>query len=521
MPLPRSATLLATVLLVLTAGCVQLVPHRNDPVRVSLKESFDKPAKAPCSIPRSIDGQPSSGAVDKTNCGRRIREDSENYSLYFAEYDDQGWAYHDDLEKEPGRVFSKDLHQLLKDKPDEGVSVVVFVHGWKHNAAVDDPNVQAFRVLLSQLNTVEQQSACGRQGVKRRVIGLYVGWRGRASNLGFLENATFWNRKEAAQRVALGDVRMLFSDLREIQEKVNVQWNEAVANVSAPVREGKAPSPLAPCSKQSFKRMKLSIAGHSFGGLIVYTSMAQSLVRDIVALKHDELSQADAKPDKRAQPLLQRQGDLIVVINPAIEATRLHPLYRAVQEAKLPHYHTPIFVSITSKTDTATRRAFPVGRWFSTFWDRYPEQHEQQERQANLYTFGHADDFVTHDLSVTKRDKLPPQNHCVPWNLEESFDKRLNHESDNLSDFRKQLAAAGNDASRMLSRYFCGIEPMQLTARDSIKTWVGNSPVWNISADAAIIDDHNDFMNAQLLELLRQLYTEADERILTGQAATQ
>ena len=508
MKILRLVNYLAILLTGLMMGCVQLVPHRNQAPTVSLKDTFKLEDEKSLVGYKPTCASSNTGEVNVSLCGNQIREDADDYRLYFTEYDDQGWSYQQGSKKEPSHIFSTELYQLLKDNSEEKVSVVVFVHGWKHNASASDGNVKSFRLLLSDLDRVERQSACGRKGIKRRVIGVYVGWRGRTSDLGFLENATFWNRKEAAQRVALGDVRMLFSDLREMQEKANVKWNSEVANVSSKMPEDKQAASLDPCAK----RMKLSIAGHSFGGLIVYTSMAQSLVRDIVALKHDEIEQTNASSGQRVQPLLQRQGDLIVIINPAIEATRFHPLFRAVQEANLPRYYSPVFVSITSKADIATRRTFPVGRWLSTFWDKYPADRHDEEKQANLYTFGHANNFVTHDLGVVARSKLPSDSHCKQWNKNEKFETKLNLEYANLQGFHNGLNK--NNALAITDRYFCGIEPMKLTARKEIEKWAGNSPIWNISAEESIIEDHNDFMNYQLLELLRQLYAEVDQQII-------
>lgn len=508
MPTSRFINYLAIFLIGLLVGCVQLVPHRNQAPTTSLKDTFKSEREKSLVGDKPKCTSSDAGEVDISLCGNQIREDAKNYRLYFTEYDDQGWSYQQGSQTEPRQILSTELHQLLKENSEEKISVVVFVHGWKHNASASDGNVKSFRLLLSDLNRVERQSACGREGIKRRIIGVYVGWRGKTGNLGILENATFWNRKEAAQRVALGDVRMLFSDLREMQEKANAKWNSEVLNVAAKAPKSKPVAVVSPCAK----RMKLSIAGHSFGGLIVYTSMAQSLVRDIVASKHDEFEHINVNSGQRVQPLLQRQGDLIVVINPAIEATRFHPLFRAVQEANLPRYHSPVFVSITSKTDTATRRAFPVGRWFSTFWDKYPANRREEEKQANLYTFGHANDFVTHDLEVVARNTLPPDNQCNEWNKNKNFEEKLKLEYENLLKFRKSLN--DNNASNASDRYFCGIEPMKLTTRKESEKWVGNSAIWNVSADKLIIEDHNDFMNDQLLELLRQLYAEVDEQII-------
>ncbi|MEO8314201.1 MAG: hypothetical protein ABI645_05345 [Pseudomonadota bacterium] len=502
------ASLMASIACLL-GGCTPLLPYRTEPPPATSGGPFADRNLEVCSLSDKAGEQTVSGRVDAA-CARRIREDSDKYRLYFSEYDDQGWAFpagekYGSAAKQ-ATIFSKDLQSLLKN-PAERVSVVVFVHGWKHGASTDDGNVRSFRRLLSDLAEVEELSETK---CRRRVVGVYVGWRGAASTLGFLENLSFWNRKEAAQRVALGDVRMLFSELREIQDAANVKWNaslEASLKVSSPSGEQ---SQLNPCDK----RMKLSIAGHSFGGLIVYTSIAQSLIRDIVALRFDETLQSSVPATDRVRPILQREGDLVVVINPAIEATRFHPLFRAVSEAQLPHYHTPIFVSITSDGDQATKRAFPIGRWFSTRFDKYPEDRWESEEAANLYTVGHADEFITHDLSVLNSASVPQNSPCRDWIADQPFSIRLAVEQRNLDSFRRRLADQGYDATNVLSRQFCGLETMSLTARPSMKTWAGNSPVWNVATSPPIVKDHNDFENPLLLEVLRQLYMEAEDRSL-------
>ncbi len=80
----------------------------------------------------------------------------------------------------------------------------MFVHGWRHNGRSDDSNLESFRELLTQTSL----DAAGRP-----VFGVFVAWRGLSwYGPDFLpvDYATFWTRKEAALRVALGSVRELF-----------------------------------------------------------------------------------------------------------------------------------------------------------------------------------------------------------------------------------------------------------------------------------------------------------------------
>lgn len=495
------------------AACAPLKPYRTEPPQPMTKATRGVPATAPCSVPPESSGTPADGLV-AAECAARIREDADRYRLYFAEFDDQGWSYPPSERygsaSRQTEILVNDLRQLLED-PNERLSIVVFAHGWKHTAQADDTNVRAFRRLLADLDAVEQGSSAH---CPRRIVGLYVGWRGVASTLGDpLENATFWNRKEAAGRVAQGDARVLFSHLRTIQDNANVEWNDDVERSRAAVVRNShaqnAPAPAAPPVDPCKKRVRLSFAGHSFGGGIIYTSIAQALIKDVVELGHAEALQQALPVDQRIRPILQREGDLVVVVNPAIEATRFEPLFRAVSEARLPHYHTPIFIAITSTEDRATKEAFPAGRWLSTRFDNYPDDSVIDERQANERTFGHADPFLTHDLSA-----LAPGDAgtaCRGWSGSASLAERLVIEERVLGDFRASLERLGFDGSTLTQRDFCGLQTLRLTTR---ATWAGNAPVWNVQTHTPIVRDHNDFENPLLLDLLRQLYIESEDRTI-------
>jgi hypothetical protein len=506
-------------------GCAELTPYRTE-----IPSPLGSESGHPCTALSEDPANEDSGGSVSSECAHRMREDAAKYRLYFAEFDDQGWAYpagssygsaNRQLE-----VFTNELKSVIT-KTNESISVVVFVHGWKHTARSDDANVKRFRLLLESLDLVEQTTGC-----KRKVIGLYVGWRGAATTLGEpIESLTFYNRKDAAERVALGDVRVLFSQLRAQQDLANRAWNErvtsslaaaayAAAAGSAPVQSAASAAKAAeapPVShSQCDKRMRLSIAGHSFGGLIVYTSLAQALIRDIVDLRQaEEVALAENGP----RPTMSREGDLVVVVNPAIEATRFEPLYMALRQSPLPHYHAPLFVAITSSDDGATGRAFPLGRSLSTLWERYAESPDRREKRANTTTLGQDDDFMTHRLSAAKYpgSSMPGSRvadpACGDWaNNMDDFAKRLDIEADESAKFLKQLERDKYDAVNTFPRTFCSTELLTLKVDDGFGRSAANSPVWNVRTSRPIVNDHNDFSNPHLIAFFRQLYREAEFR---------
>lgn len=129
-----------------------------------------------------------------------------NYIRLVVEFDDQGASYHE-------RQMEW-LEEQLEAYAGRHPIILVFVHGWKHNARARDPNLLAIDTVLQQ--TAEAEAAVGSN---RPVIGIFVGWRGLSFYAGWLTNLTFWNRKTAALRVALGSVRELFARLRRFRRQ--------------------------------------------------------------------------------------------------------------------------------------------------------------------------------------------------------------------------------------------------------------------------------------------------------------
>jgi len=240
------------------------------------------------------------------------------YELAIVEFDDQGRCYdRGQMDAVAERVDSL----APADKPEQAqdVILVVFVHGWKHDARSDDENLSAFRVLLNE--TVQHEKATASPGVKLRpVLGIFVGWRGLSEyGLGdAIADTTFWGRQAAGQRVATGSPRELFGRLRHYRNRRRKQGGH----------------PL------------LVIAGHSFGGMIVFSALAQSLI------------EAASAPAGRLVPQF---ADLVLLVNPAIEGSGYLPIYDLVCSPAFKNRTTkqlPVFICAQAENDQ------PVGTWF-------------------------------------------------------------------------------------------------------------------------------------------------------------
>ena len=275
--------------------------------------------------------------------------DGGSYQLAIVEFDDQGRCY--------DRRQMDQVAGWLDAVANEDVIIVVFVPGWKQDARSDDSTLTAFQAVLAQ--TVAQAAAepAVEAGRARPVLGVFVGWRGMSfyDQFGIIDNVTFWGRQGAGRRVAVGSVRELFGRFRHYRNR----------------RKDVGGAPL------------LVIVGHSFGGMIVYSALAQSLIEA-------------ATP--QASEVSPRFADLVLLVNPAIEAARYLPIYDLVQVRMSQQMGTdqpPVFVCATAANDWATGLAFPIGNACSLATESY---RDWQERQAMVNTIGHLPWMKTHDL---------------------------------------------------------------------------------------------------------------------------
>jgi hypothetical protein len=274
-----------------------------------------------------------------------------SYQLAIAEFDDQGRCY----DRGQMEGIAQRLTELREEEED--VIILLFVHGWKHDARTDDDDLSAFRKLLAE--TVEYERTSTLAGTPLRpILGIFVGWRG-LSEFGLgdaVSDVTFWGRQAAGQRVATGSVRELFGRLRHYRNH----------------RLERHGSPL------------LVIAGHSFGGMIVYSALAQSLI------------EAASAPIGKVVP---RFADLVLLVNPAIEGARYLPIEDLVCGTEFGSRATtqlPIFICAQAENDQ------PVGTWFPL--GNIAHKLDQAtigglEKECVTHALGFVPTFRTHKLS--------------------------------------------------------------------------------------------------------------------------
>ena len=97
---------------------------------------------------------------------------------------------------------------------------------------------------------------------------------------------------------------------------------------------------------------------------------------------------------------------MVILINPAFEASRfesLHHLMQPVKDCPYPKGMRPKLVVITADNDSATGFFFPLFRRIGTITEGYDEsipRSESRERESNWHAIGFVDRYRTHRLCL-------------------------------------------------------------------------------------------------------------------------
>ena len=193
---------------------------------------------------------------------------------------------------------------------------------------------------------------------------------------------------------------------------------------------------------------KTYIIGHSFGGLIAFQANSQSL-----AVRY-----GSAVLDSRGQPEVTKVGDLLILINPAIEALRFSALSSLWSEYSNDPFYSPAMVVVASRTDYATKFLFPLG--VATGLLTTNQVRSGQWSDA-LTTVGNAEGYLTHNTYIDSSGSIQVCERPHPLS------------------FRK-------------------------------------APFWFVSANSNLIDGHGDLNAEKLLGVFSRINELVEEQIVGG-----
>jgi hypothetical protein len=429
----------------LTAGCTT-----NKPFRTNF---------APCN--------PGQTGADCTNA---VVESTPDYKLGFVEFDDQGWFWDTNQLTAVEQLIRAEAGIGQPNNP-QGIVIVLFVHGWKNNAAHDNANVVMFRNTLAQFSAAERVQT---NHPIRKIVGVYAGWRGLSATSDWFpplaEELSFWERKNTAHKVGgYGAMTELLVKLESLQQASNGSL-----------------VPNAP-------RTELIIVGHSFGGGAVYSAISEIVTERFV----DTVEQG-----KPLKPL----GDQVILLNPAFEASRHYNLNQlAVSIEKYPANQRPVLSIFTSKGDWATHYFFPLGRFFSTWFEK---NRNEEQKLANRQAVGWYEPFVTHDLIYnTNAEALASGNSTLnPQTKQHELHRRPDQLLASINNVHVQRQKWHPNNTKAATYYF---DDSILKPRANFRP---GDPFLIVSVDKKIMKDHDDITNPVLINFLEEyiLFCQSD-----------
>jgi len=328
--------------------------------------------------------------------------------------------------------------------------IVVYVHGWEHNAGSSDSDLAAFQGAMENAQALS----------RHEVLGIYVGWRGKSLLVPGLSKATFWERKTTAQAIGDGAVFELLRTLANERER--------------------------------HRASRLVLIGHSFGAAVLYASVFHSITSQLI---DDPL---DASEAARAGPDAAKRWDMVVLVNPAFEAMQLRPHFelagaRTFIPAQLPH-----LILITTQADWATGMAFPAGRYFRSIFNKYADATSASQYRSAV---GHYLPYVTHQLAAVQS--------CTPYR-QEPMAPLANVDAGAVVNRQVKCygapreRAGAQDVPVLLTRCDRAGDCTAVAGQHSLQA-PPNMPIWNIRTTGDVMRGHSDIWNPTMHAFLVRL----------------
>jgi hypothetical protein len=369
-------------------------------------------------------------------------EKGPGYTLGFIEFDDQGepWS--------PAQAERVIEAIERANRSPNGAIVIVFVHGWKNNASVEQERkdgyiLNGFNKLLTELTRLTRAMD---PTSPPEVVGVFIAWRGKSAK--FLQDLSFWGRRKAARRVA------------------------------SPAATGTLFELLT--TAQDNPRSRAALVGHSFGGLLVESVMTHAMSGILYS---------------GVEGQAEFPADIVVLVNPAASAVLAKEFvdllaregvtfYRV--DAKGTRYERPLIVSVTSEGDTATRVYFPIGarlgglgKHYRTYGPEFCSPGESQ-REFLVHTAGNTEVLHSH---IMTRQPLPPGTQ-VPE-----------------TDVQLQLGEDPTTGEKTFS--FTGFHDRYTVSKKPGA--LNQTPYWIMRVPKSLIPNHSDIFRPDTIRLLSAL----------------
>jgi len=459
----RPARLLLSLLLATSAGCA--TAHR------SLRPSSETIQVAASDL---------GSAEGRRRVSRASLERHDTFTLGVVEFDDQGYYW----DRRQADALVAEIRREAEGPGQPAVLVNVFVHGWRHTADVCDSNLCCFREALGHVarRQAEVLAVAGDGRKPSKIFGVFVGWRGLSKRVWPFEHFSFLSRKNVATKVGAGHMTEFLTRLDRLREELNAGGRE---------------------------RSRLVVVGHSLGATVVYTAVSGVL--------KSRLAEAYPGFDPRTGQarLIRGFGDLVILVNPALDAVAFHPLWELAERfTAFARSQRPLVVVLGSETDSATGTFFPVGQTVATLFER---TRDREQRRALRTAVGNYEPFVSYRLAARSPAAVeggpePKVDDCrcrLPYEPLTSVEKAEIERGTRTGDAGR--AAKGGVVD--VSRDGTPCEPSRTygqTVLSCVKPVLRGNPIRVIRAAPEVLHEHGGFYNPLLGDFLRRLLIGSD-----------
>jgi hypothetical protein len=365
-----------------------------------------------------------------------------SYSLAFVELDDDGYL-----------VDDKQVESVMADLRSRvslaDTVVLLYVHGWNHDARDSDDNVACFEELVKATAIMQSTYKSADGKTPRGVYGIYVGWPGVVYGSEFLNKAlTYLGRQSAADRVGeRGALVELFTRIGQLRHEPRSQ------------------------------RTKFVIISHSLGGRLTYRALRPIMQKSIY------------EPRTSKTPFV---ADVAVMVNPALSADD-HTVLAKLLEGQSEHDGTqPRFIIATSKSDEVLSGVYPWSQKFSSFLrGDYALGNDRRIVAIGLYEkyFTHSLELEGNFRNVSGGGRCPTLRHDELEIVKGSARAQNPAELQNYTDIRHYDDQAREIYRTRLNRIGDG----------------SPAPIWVVTVSGKIIPNHNDIFTSPFVDFVARV----------------
>jgi hypothetical protein len=458
--------------------------------------------------------------------------------MAFIEFDQKGRMF-DPQQEEAARK----LLDFEKARAANGtVITVVYVHGWKNNAAAAEPggkpkDVEKFQGALLELGYRAEQAARAVNGPTVPIVGIYMAWRGKTlMGPDWVTFASLWSRRNTANNIGDGP------DLAVILNRIIDRTNAGNGN------------------------SRVLLVGHSFGArvlehaiesgkvMLYEASPGTAVVRPRVDLALYVNSANDSRLTMaRVQEL---RGAKLRVRHPDFDPGECNepadPGGRVDLEARASRCRDyPLLVAISSSGDSATKTLLPIANTVNgddlnpgledrlpplptsnVFADPVPSAGTVRKSAASHVGFlqSHVPREITCPVvrSGPAREQAAAQA-AIDEAVRRAVAEALGKAEDEAARRKREAAEEARRRAEERARFERAMHPVcpatdrncrfvfrtlgdeptcyQVDQRQPVngRPPFNDTPFWIMSVEPTVIKDHGDIWNVSFLEMLGQL----------------